>query len=151
VDDGMLELNFPAKPLEAAPAPDGLMEALGVQPVFIGKNVFDYLVEVESEQEVRQASPNMALLKQVPARGVIVTSRSAQYDFVSRFFAPQVGVAEDPVTGSAHCCLAPYWADKLGKTEFHAYQASPRGGELYLTLEGERVLIRGRAVTIFRG
>jgi predicted PhzF superfamily epimerase YddE/YHI9 len=84
----MLELNFPIKPLEPAPAPDGLLEALGVQPVFIGKNVFDYLVEVESEQEVRQASPNMDLLKQVPARGVIVTSRSAQYDFVSRFFAP---------------------------------------------------------------
>jgi PhzF family phenazine biosynthesis protein len=149
--DGMLELNFPIKPLEAAPAPDGLIEALGVQPVFVGKNVFDYLVEVYTETEVRQANPDMARLKQVPARGVIVTSRSEQYDFVSRFFAPQVGVAEDPVTGSAHCCLAPYWAGKLGKTELHAYQASLRGGELYLALEGERVLIRGRAVTIFRG
>jgi PhzF family phenazine biosynthesis protein len=149
--DGMLELDFPAKPLEAVPAPDGLIEALGVQPVFIGKNVFDYLVEVYTETEVRQANPDMARLKQVPARGVILTSRSDQYDFVSRFFAPQVGVAEDPVTGSAHCCLAPYWAEKLGKSEFQAYQASPRGGELRLTLDGERVLMRGRAVTVFRG
>jgi PhzF family phenazine biosynthesis protein len=119
--------------------------------VFVGKNVFDYLVEVYTETEVRQANPDMTRLKQVPARGVILTSRSEQYDFVSRFFAPQVGVNEDPVTGSAHCCLAPYWAEKLGKSEFHAYQASHRGGELRLTLDGERVLIRGRAVTVIRG
>jgi PhzF family phenazine biosynthesis protein len=139
----MIELNFPIKPLEPADPPAGLLEALGVTSVFVGKNIFDYLVEVESEREVRQAQPDFALLKQVPARGVILTSRSQQYDFVSRFFAPQVGVAEDPVTGSAHCCLAPYWAEKLGKQEFHAYQASPRGGELHLQLEGQRVIIRG--------
>jgi PhzF family phenazine biosynthesis protein len=149
--DGMIELNFPIKPLEPAHPPAGLLEALGVTPVFVGKNIFDYLVEVESEREVRQAQPDFALLKQVPARGVILTSRSQQYDFVSRFFAPQVGVAEDPVTGSAHCCLAPYWAEKLGKQEFHAYQASPRGGELHLQLEGQRVIIQGRAVTVIRG
>jgi PhzF family phenazine biosynthesis protein len=149
--DGMIELNFPIKPLEPADPPAGLLEALGVKPIFVGKNIFDYLVEVESECEVRQAQPNFALLKQVPARGVILTSRSQQYDFVSRFFAPQVGVAEDPVTGSAHCCLAPYWAEKLGKQEFHAYQASPRGGELHLHLEGQRVTIQGRAVTVIRG
>jgi PhzF family phenazine biosynthesis protein len=149
--DGLIELNFPIKPLEPAAPPAGLLEALGVKPVFVGKNIFDYLVEVESECEVRQAQPNFALLKQVPARGVILTSRSQQYDFVSRFFAPQVGVAEDPVTGSAHCCLAPYWAEKLGKQEFHAYQASPRGGELHLQLEGQRVTIQGRAVTVMRG
>jgi len=149
--DGLIELNFPAKPLEAAAPPSGLIESLGVQPVFVGKNVFDYLVEVASEAEVRTANPDFALLKSVPARGVILTSRSDSYDFVSRFFAPQVGVPEDPVTGSAHCCLAPYWAEKLGKHEFHAYQASARGGELHLTLAGERVLIRGRAVTVFRG
>jgi PhzF family phenazine biosynthesis protein len=149
--NGMIELNFPIKPLEPADPPAGLLEALGVTPVFVGKNIFDYLVEVESEREVRQAQPDFALLKQVPARGVILTSRSQQYDFVSRFFAPQVGVAEDPVTGSAHCCLAPYWAEKLGKQEFHAYQASPRGGELHLQLEGQRVIIQGRAVTVIRG
>jgi PhzF family phenazine biosynthesis protein len=150
-ENGLIELDFPAKLLEAAPAPAGLIEALGVEPVFVGKNVFDYLVEVASENEVVQANPDIALLKQVPARGVILTSRSEQYDFISRFFAPQVGVAEDPVTGSAHCCLAPYWAEKLGKQELFAYQASRRGGELFLRVEGERVIIQGRAVTVICG
>lgn len=151
IGEGMIELNFPIKPLQAAPAPAGLLEALGVQPVFIGKNVFDYLVEVASETEVRAAQPDFERLKTVPARGVILTSRSDKHDFVSRFFAPQVGVSEDPVTGSAHCCLAPYWAEKLGKHTLNAYQASPRGGELDLVLQGERVLMRGRAVTVLRG
>jgi PhzF family phenazine biosynthesis protein len=149
--DGMIELDFPAKPLETADAPPGLIEALGVEPVFVGKNVFDYLVEVGSEAEVRGAAPDIALLKTVPARGVILTSRSDPYDFVSRFFAPQVGVPEDPVTGSAHCALAPYWAEKLGKMALHAYQASARGGELHLQVEGERVKICGRAVMVIRG
>ncbi len=152
--DGWIEMNFPVKLVEQAPAPSGLIEALGVKPVFVGKNVFDYLVEVESEDEVRACEPDMAALKTIPARGVIVTSRGAsggEYDFISRFFAPQVGVPEDPVTGSAHSALTPYWAVKLGKKELFAYQASARGGELRLRLQGDRAIIAGQAVTVIRG
>ena len=110
------------------------------------------VVEVENEAIVRSVQPDFARLKQCQARGVMVTSRSDTpgYDFVSRFFAPRVGVNEDPVTGSAHCALVPYWSQKLGKTELMAYQASARGGELRLRLEGERVIIAGQAVTILK-
>ncbi len=150
--DGWIEMDFPVKLVEPSETPVGLIEALGVKPVFVGKNVFDYLVEVESEEEVRAAAPDMVRLKEIAARGVIVTSRaSGRYDFVSRFFAPQVGVPEDPVTGSAHSALTPYWAGKLGKNELIAYQASARGGELRLRLQGDRAIIAGQAVTVIRG
>ncbi len=152
--DGWIEMDFPVKLVELASTPSGLLEALGVKPVFVGKNVFDYLVEVETEDEVRAATPDMAALNAIPARGVIVTSRGApgqQYDFISRFFAPQVGVPEDPVTGSAHSALTPYWANKLGKESMFAYQASARGGELHLRLQGDRAIIAGQAVTVIRG
>ncbi len=152
--DGWIEMNFPVKLVEPVDAPEGLIEALGVEPVFVGKNVFDYLIEVETEDEVRAAQPDMALLNSVQARGAILTSRGAsggQYDFISRFFAPQVGVPEDPVTGSAHSALTPYWANKLGKQELFAYQASARGGQLRLRLEGDRAMIAGQAVTVIRG
>jgi PhzF family phenazine biosynthesis protein len=151
--DGWIELDFPAKQEEPAIAPPELLSALGVTPCYVGKNVFDYLVEVETEEMVRAMKPDMTLLAQVAVRGVIVTSRASTgaYDFVSRFFAPQVGVNEDPVTGSAHCCLTPYWSRRLGKEEMLAYQASSRGGTLRVRLNGDRVKIGGQAVTVMRG
>ena len=154
--DGWIELNFPSTPAATAPAPPGLREALGggVKARFVGRSKFDYLVEVESEAVVRRLEPDMGAIARVDARGVIVTGRAdgtSKYDFVSRFFAPQSGVAEDPVTGSAHCALTPYWSAKLGKQELVAYQASARGGELRLRLDGERVRLSGQAVTVLRG
>ena len=120
---------------------------------YVGRNKFDYIVELESEAALRRTKPNFSLLAEIPVRGVIVTARSANngFDFVSRFFAPGSGVNEDPVTGSAHCCLAPFWAKRLGKTEFLAYQASPRGGVVRVRLNGDRVLLGGQAVTVLRG
>jgi PhzF family phenazine biosynthesis protein len=150
---GLIELDFPAKPEEPAEAPEGLVEALGVTPLHVGRNAFDYLVEVESQEIVRDCAPDIARLRKIEARGTIVTAaaNSAGFDFVSRFFAPAVGVDEDPVTGSAHCCLGPYWGAKLGKTEMKAYQASARGGIVRVRLAGDRVFLGGHAVTILRG
>src|SRR5260221_2468 len=116
-----------------------------------GRNAFDYIVELESEDAVRALRPNHSLLKKIPVRGVIVTSRGADYDFISRFFAPGSGIDEDPVTGSAHCCLGPFWRSRLNKSEFVAYQASARGGVVRVRLEGGRVLLSGQAVTVLRG
>jgi PhzF family phenazine biosynthesis protein len=152
--DSWIELDFPATPPAAAPPPAGLVEALGATPTFVGRSRFDYLVEVENEAIVRGLTPDLTAVSRVQARGVIVTSRSSGkggYDFVSRFFAPQSGVPEDPVTGSAHCALTPYWSAKFGKNDLVAYQASPRGGELRLRLVGDRVKIGGQAVTVLRG
>jgi PhzF family phenazine biosynthesis protein len=148
-----IELDFPAVIAQESPEPAHLLEALGVPATYIGKNKFDYLVEVDSEEVVRRVKPKMTLLAEVPARGVIVTSRArgGEYDFVSRFFGPQVGVDEDPVTGSAHCTLAPYWSEKLGKQEMVGYQASARGGIVRVRLEGNRVRLGGQAVTVMRG
>ncbi|HEX8454846.1 MAG TPA: PhzF family phenazine biosynthesis protein [Longimicrobium sp.] len=149
-----IELDFPAKPILDAPAPDGLAAALGVEAVYVGRSHFDVLVEVASEAEVRALKPDFGRLTAVEARGVIVTARAdggAGYDFVSRFFAPRVGVAEDPVTGSAHCVLAPYWAAKLGRDELVGFQASRRGGTVRVRAAGDRVHLGGRAITILRG
>lgn len=148
-----IELDFPATPAPAASPPAGLIEALAAKPRFVGRSRFDYLVEVDDEATVRRLAPDLGTLARVDARGVIVTSRAEQgkYDFVSRFFAPQSGVPEDPVTGSAHCALTPYWSAKLGKNELVAYQASPRGGELRVRLAGDRVHLAGQAVTVLRG
>jgi len=147
-----IELDFPATPEERSDAPEGLLESLGVEhPVYVGRNKFDYLVEVGSEDQVRALDPDHAQLRKIPARGVIVTSRSQDYDFVSRFFAPGSGIDEDPVTGSAHCCLTPYWSARLGKTEMIAYQASSRGGIVRVRLAGDRVKLGGQAVTVLRG
>ena len=148
---GYIQLNFPATPEEEVIAPVGLIEALNINPVYIGKNVFDYLIEVESEEVVRNIVPDFTKLMQIPMRGVIVTARSTEYDFVSRFFAPEVGIFEDPVTGSAHCCLGVYWKKKLGKSKLYAYQASRRGGALKVEVKNERVLISGKAVTVSEG
>lgn len=147
-----IELDFPAKPESTAPAPEGLDKALGAKPVYVGRNQFDYLVELDSPQTLRALAPDHSALKKLPVRGVIVTSRDGtEYDFVSRFFAPGSGIDEDPVTGSAHCALGPYWAPKLGKTEFLAYQASPRGGVVRVRVEGDRVKLGGKALTVLRG
>ena len=148
-----IELDFPAKREEPAPAPPGLAEALGVTPKYVGRNQFDYLVEVDAEDTVRRLAPNHAALAALPVRGVIVTSRaaSAGYDFVSRFFAPGSGIPEDPVTGSAHCALGPFWRARLGKDELTAYQASPRGGIVRVRVGGDRVKLGGKAVTVLRG
>lgn len=148
-----IELNFPANPAESVAPPSGLVEALGAKPVFVGRSCFDYLVELESEPAVRCLQPDFVKLAQLPVRGVIVTSRTASpgFDFVSRFFAPASGVSEDPVTGSAHCCLGPYWQSQLGRSEFVAYQASKRGGLVRVTVSGNRVLLEGKAVTVMRG
>ena len=148
-----IELDFPAKIAEAAEAPGELLPALGVTKAkFVGKNVFDYLVEVESEAELRGLDPDHSRLRKLPVRGVIVTARgSGEFDFVSRFFAPGSGVDEDPVTGSAHTALGPYWAGKLGKKEFLAFQASARGGVIKVRVEGDRVKLGGQAVTVMTG
>jgi PhzF family phenazine biosynthesis protein len=148
-----IEMDFPAKPPVEAPPPAELARALGVSPRFVGQNQFDYLVEVGSEDEVRRVSPDFAALARVPVRGVIVTARPSRpdCDFVSRFFAPAAGVDEDPVTGSAHCCLAPFWAERLGRTEMVGFQASERGGTVWVRMAGDRVVLGGHAVTVWKG
>ncbi len=150
---GWIELNFPAEPPEESTAPADLIRALKIEPIYVGQNRFDYLIEVESERTVREMEPDFGLLASVTTRGVMVTCRSVSrdYDFVSRFFAPAVGINEDPVTGSAHCCLGPYWGLKLGKKELIAYQASARGGVLKVRPQADRVYISGKAVTVLRG
>lgn len=151
INEDWIQLNFPATPEEEIEAPAVLIEALGINPIYTGKSIFNYLIEVESEDIVRNIAPDFTKLMKVPLRGVIVTAKSKEYDFVSRFFAPEVGIFEDPVTGSAHCCLGPYWKKKLGKDSFNAYQASKRGGMLKVQVAGERVLISGKAVTVMEG
>jgi len=151
--EGAIEMDFPARPPKAAPPPEGLAEALGVRPVWTGRNVDDWLVEVESEADVRSLRPDFVRLAKVDARGAVVTSRAEQSgaDFVSRFFAPRFGVDEDPVTGSAHTALAPYWAAKLGREELTGVQLSARGGLVRVRIAGERVMLGGSAVTVLRG
>jgi len=148
-----IELDFPATPPVPATAPAGLAAAVGVEPVAVLTSRFDYLVEVASEAEVRALEPDFRALRSLGVRGVIVTAKAATagFDFVSRFFAPGVGVDEDPVTGSAHCALAPFWGARLGRTEMNGYQASARGGEVRVRLAGSRVILGGRAVTVMRG
>jgi PhzF family phenazine biosynthesis protein len=150
-----IELDFPSRPVRSnlPDWTDSLIGALGIKPMFIGMSAEDMLIEAADENVVRTLDPDLVTLKSLPARGVIVTSRSAdpRYDFISRFFAPAVGVPEDPVTGSSHCVLTPYWAQRLGKASMTAYQASARGGILKVRLDNDRVRIAGRAVTVIRG
>ena len=148
-----IELDFPVKIATAAEPTAELLPALGVtSPVAVVKNVFDYLVEVESEEELRGLRPDHTTLRKIPVRGVIVTARSStsDFDFISRFFAPASGIDEDPVTGSAHTALGPYWGAKLGKTEMTGYQASARGGVVRVRLNGDRILLGGQAVTVMQ-
>jgi len=151
--DDWIKLNFPIEPdMETIP-PEGLLKSLGVKAFYVGKNRFDYIVEVESEQVVRDLEPDLISIGKMTERGIIITSLSdtKEFDFVSRFFAPGIGIDEDPVTGSAHCCLGPYWMKRLGKSEFCAYQASGRGGTVQVKVEGNRVILGGQAVTVFNG
>jgi PhzF family phenazine biosynthesis protein len=148
-----ITLDFPATPTIPASAPAELAQALGVELASVGRNQFDYLVEVDSEETLRALKPDLNLLERVPVRGVIVTSRSssADYDFVSRFFAHRVGINEDPATGSAQCTLAPFWGEQLEKSKLVAYQASPRGGVFRLRVNSNRIAISGQAITVLRG
>lgn len=154
-----IEMDFPALHVHEAPLNDLVAKALGgITPKCVRINRRkdgsdgNYLIELNSATEVRDLRPDFSLLRQFKDAGVIVTAAGdGPYDFTSRFFACYAGIDEDPVTGSAHCMLATYWAQKLGKTELRAYQASARGGEVDLTLNGDRVLLRGPAVTIMRG
>jgi PhzF family phenazine biosynthesis protein len=151
--DGWIELDFPANPPSDTAAPEGLLEAIGLRALYVGKTRFDYLVEVESEGAVRAATPDFAALRKLGVRGVMITARSGtpSVDFVSRFFAPGVGIDEDPVTGSAHCALAPYWQGKLGRGDLVGFQASTRGGIVRCRVVGARVRLGGKAITIVRG
>ncbi len=148
-----IELDFPLEPAAETEPPPGLLEALGCGAEYVGRNRFDYLVHVEPEEALRAITPDFARLRAIETRGVIVTSRAQgdEHDFVSRFFAPRAGVDEDPVTGSAHCCLAPFWQARLGKTDFAAYQASSRGGMVHVRIEDDRAILGGQAVTVMRG
>jgi len=173
-DGDWIELEFPALPPSPIDPPPGLDRALGVEPRYVGRSRFDLLVELDDEAALRSLEPDLGLLRRIDARGVIVTARAGggtaradgvaahaegaaahakgrEFDFVSRFFAPRVGVDEDPVTGSAHCVLGPYWQKRLGRDEFLAYQASPRGGVVRVVVDGPRVRLAGRAVTVLRG
>ncbi|MFL5244581.1 MAG: PhzF family phenazine biosynthesis protein [Gemmataceae bacterium] len=148
-----VELDFPSTPALPAAPPAGLAEALGAEAIFVGRSRFYYLLEFSSEEQVRGLRPDFKRLSQLPVQGVIVTSRAStpEFDFVSRFFAPAAGVDEDPVTGSAHCSLAPYWHMRLGKDEMTGYQASARGGVVGVRVAGERVFLTGQAITIWQG
>jgi PhzF family phenazine biosynthesis protein len=148
-------LDFPAKPEQpCSSVPDALLRAIGADVRYVGKNAFDYLVELESDTAVRQLTPDFQLLRSLGVRGVVVTSLSskgANYDFVSRGFFPGSGIDEDPVTGSAHCMLAPFWQPRLRKNQMIGYQASSRGGFVECEILGDRVLLGGNAVTVFEG
>jgi PhzF family phenazine biosynthesis protein len=148
-----IELDFPIRRPQAVEPPDGLLGALGVEAKAVRQGGRDYLVEVADEPAVRRASPDFGVLKTVKTRGVMITAPadSNEFHFVSRFFAPAMGIDEDPVTGSAHCLLTAYWSEKLGITEMTAFQASTRGGVVKVRLDGERVFLGGTAVTVMRG
>lgn len=147
---GILILDFPSRPVSPVEIPEGLIEAIGKEPKEVLKGR-DYFLVYETEQEILDIAPNFSRLLEIEAHGFIVTAKGDEADFVSRFFAPEVGVFEDPVTGSAHCNLIPFWAERLGKTEMFAKQVSRRGGELFCELAGERVKIGGNAALYLKG
>jgi predicted PhzF superfamily epimerase YddE/YHI9 len=149
-NDDVLTLDFPARPASVCPAPPDLVKGLGRTPTTTAK-ARDYLAVFDTEQAVRELRPDMAALMRLDCLGIIVTAPGDHCDFVSRFFAPGAGVPEDPVTGSAHCTLIPYWAQRLGRSKLRAMQISQRGGELFCEDRGERVGIGGRAVTYSSG
>ncbi len=150
--DEWIELDFPSLPDRRVEVPKGLAKAIGVKPRYVGRSRFDSIVEVSSENSVRTMKPDFTLLSKLPIRGLIVTAKAKTepYDFVSRFFAPQVGINEDPVTGSAYSVLGPFWKGRLHKNELLAYQASRRGGVIRVKVGDRRVYIGGKAVTVFK-
>lgn len=156
------ELNFPATPVKLdSDLREDIEAALGAKVINAGRTCYDYFAELESEEAVRSACPDFSKIGRLPARGLIVTSAASgavtgvgsgpEYDYVSRFFAPAAGIDEDPVTGSAHCCLGPYWKERLGHDNLVGYQASARGGIVRTRCEGDRVFLSGQAVTVLRG
>ncbi|GAB4415231.1 MAG: PhzF family phenazine biosynthesis protein [Bacteroidia bacterium] len=147
---GLYEMDFPALPLRPVEPPPALLAALGMQPLYTALGM-DYLALLDSEAALVALDPDLEQVAQLPARGLIVTAPGETADFVSRFFVPQSGVPEDPVTGSAHCALAPFWAQRLGKDSLLAHQRSRRGGELRCTLRGDRVVLAGQALTYLAG
>lgn len=151
--EDFIEMDFPSDQEEFALMPENLKEGLVVNPIYVGRSRLDYLVQVESEEQVRNLDPDFDKLKTIETRGIIVTSKSESegYDFTSRFFAPSSGIDEDPVTGSAHCCLGPFWGKKLKKSKLRGRQVSERGGVINISLLNDRVLLGGQAVTVFRG
>lgn len=149
-DGDKFVLDFPSRPGVEANVPLGLIEAIGAVPKEIYKSR-DYMLVYESEADIRAIKPDFNALMKIDAHAVIVTAKGDSSDFVSRFFAPEVGVPEDPVTGSAHCTLIPYWAEKLGKNELFARQVSQRGGEVFCELKGDRVKIGGHATLYMKG
>jgi PhzF family phenazine biosynthesis protein len=146
----LLSMDFPSQPPQPCSPPRELLDGLGAGPLEALCSE-DYFVVFASERDVRGLNPDMGILKRLDMRGVIVTAPGDEVDFVSRFFAPTLGVDEDPVTGSAHCALTPYWSRRLGKNDLHAYQVSRRGGELFCSDHGDRVIISGRAVRYMEG
>ncbi|VAW87386.1 Phenazine biosynthesis protein PhzF like [hydrothermal vent metagenome] len=150
---GLIELDFPLDPVSEITPPPEIAAALGLCAVYVGRGRDDYLIVVETEQMVRELSPDFLQLAKIPARGFCVTAPGEEegIDFISRFFAPRAGIDEDPVTGSAHCMLAPYWAARLGKQYFTARQRSPRGGVVTVEVKGERVALSGQAVMVWKG
>jgi PhzF family phenazine biosynthesis protein len=149
-DGNLLSMDFPSRPPGPIPAPAGLEEALGVKPLETWQSR-DLVAVLDSEAAVRGLRPDMSGILRLEVFGLTVTARGEDADFVSRFFAPGLGVPEDPVTGSAHCTLVPFWAGRLGRNRLRALQVGPRGGELFCELKGERVAIAGRAVTVLEG
>ncbi len=151
-EGGLLAMDFPACPPEPIDPPGGLAEALGATPVWTGRSSQDDVLAVFADAaDVRALSPDLAALGRIHARGICATAEDTEYDFVSRFFAPAVGIPEDPVTGSAHCMLAPYWAGRLGRAELRGHQASERGGEVRVVARGDRVTLMGAAITVLDG
>tara|TARA_R110002072_G_scaffold289831_4_gene457137 strand:+ start:1942 stop:2796 length:855 start_codon:yes stop_codon:yes gene_type:complete len=151
--NGVIEMDFPVVPYEEVDPASDLLAALGAPATYVGKTQYDHLVVIKDAETLRSLTPDFRKLKNFPTRGVMVTGPSddPRFDFVSRFFAPSVGIDEDPVTGSAHCCLAPYWAKVLGKQEMTAFQASARGGILQVRVAGDRVILGGQAVMVLQG
>ena len=151
-DGEWIELDLPVEAEEPVEVPADLVRALAITPKYVGKNRFNYVVEIDSEAAVREVKPDFSLLQTLPVQGVIVTSLSASpdFDFVCRYFAPAAGINEDPVTGSAYCCLGPFWQQRLKKDAFLAQQVSPRGGIVRVRLSGDRVLLGGKAITVLR-
>ena len=152
-DGDWIVLDFPSTPPQETDLPEGLADALGTRPVWSGRTPFDLFVQVDTAERVRSLSPDLAALAAFDARGIIVTAEgdAGGIDFVSRFFSPRVGIPEDAVTGSAHCALAPHWADRLGRKLLTGYQASARGGKVRVEVREERVQLAGKARTVVRG
>ena len=151
-EDHWIAMDFPAEPAREAALTADLFDGLGVRPLFVGRNRMDIIACLDSEQEVRDVVPNQLALGRIECRGIIITARSSgPYDFVSRAFFPSCGVPEDPVCGSAHCCLGPFWHERLGKSELVGHQVSRRGGVVRMKCNGSRVTLRGSAITVLRG